>query len=286
MQKIKIFLEMIKFPHTVFALPFALSSMFIAGNGLPGMTKFFWIVLAMAGARTGAMAFNRYADMHIDARNPRTIDRALPKGLLSATQVIFYVTISFGLFIYSAYMLNKLCFYLSFLAVFFLMFYSYTKRFTSFAHVFLGIALGGAPVGAWIAIKGNIDMEAILLGFAVVFWVAGFDVFYALQDIEFDKRNQLYSIPSKYGIKKSIFIARLFHFLMMVFLFSLFLIYPFGIIYILGVGVVAVLLIYEHSLVKPDNLTRLDVAFFNMNGYISIVFFVFVVGDIYWRKFL
>lgn len=281
--KFKVFLEMIKFPHTLFALPFALTSAFVASNGVPTKYNLFWITIAMIGGRTGAMSFNRLVDRHIDGKNPRTKDRPLPKGLISYQTVLFFTVLSFLVLVYAAYKLNKLCFYLSPLAITILCGYSLTKRFTHFSHIVLGLALSGAPLGAWIAIKGSIDLLPIFLSIAVLFWVAGFDILYALQDYEFDKKEGLYSIPVKVGIKKSIFISRIFHILMFFFLSLLYFLGDFGIIYFFGLFVIAFLLIYEHSLVKESDLSKLDIAFFNMNGYISVLFFVFTFLDILWK---
>jgi len=283
MSKLKIFLEMIKFPHTVFALPFALTSAFIASNGMPSGYQLFWIIMAMIGARTGAMSFNRLVDMEIDAKNPRTKDRPLPKGLISKEAVIFYTLASFLLLVYAAYKLNKFCFYLSPIAIIILCGYSLTKRFTHLSHIVLGLALSGAPLGAWIAIKGNIETSAIFLSLAVMFWVAGFDILYALQDYEFDRREGLYSIPVKFGVKKSILISRAFHLIMVMLLSLLYFLNGFGLFYIVGLVIIAFLLVYEHSLVKENDLSKLDIAFFNMNGYISLIYFIFTVLDIYWK---
>ncbi len=282
--KLRLFLEMIKFSHTIFALPFALASAFMAANGSPSIYQFFWIVTAMVGARTGSMAFNRLVDSNIDAKNPRTKDRHLPRGLISRKTVIFYIILSFSLLVFSAYRLNRLCFYLSPMAIFILMGYSYTKRFTFLSHIVLGLALAGAPLGAWIAIKGEIDLLPVVLSFAVLFWVAGFDILYALQDYEFDRKEGLFSIPVKFGIERSILISRIFHLIMMVLLTYIYFLGNLGILYPVALLIIAVLLIYEHSLVKKDDLSKLDVAFFNMNGYISVLYFIFIVLDIYWGK--
>jgi 4-hydroxybenzoate polyprenyltransferase len=283
MSKLKIFLEMIKFSHTVFALPFALTSAFIASNGMPSWYQLFWIVMAMIGARTGAMSFNRLVDLEIDAKNPRTKDRPLPKGLISKEAVIFYTVVSFLLLVYAAYKLNELCFYLSPIAIIILCGYSLTKRFTHLSHIVLGLALSGAPLGAWIAIKGNIETIPLILSFAVLFWVAGFDILYALQDYDFDRKEGLYSIPVKFGVKKSIMISRVFHSIMVLFLTLLYFLRGFGFFYLLGLVIIAILLLYEHSLVKENDLSKLDVAFFNMNGYISLIYFIFTLVDIYWK---
>lgn len=279
--KIKVFLDMIKFPHTIFALPFALTSAVIASSGIPEFKKLFWIIVAMVGARTGAMSFNRLVDMHIDAKNPRTKDRPLPKGLISKEAVIFYIIISFLLLIFSAYMLNKLCFYLSPIAIIILTGYSLTKRFTHYSHIVLGLALAGAPLGAWIAIKGEVDVLPIILSLAVLFWVAGFDILYALQDYEFDRKEGLHSIPVKFGIKKSILISRVFHILMVFLLIFIYYLASLSVIYLVGLAIISALLVYEHSLVKENDLSKLDIAFFNMNGYISVLFFIFTTIDVY-----
>lgn len=279
--KIKVFLDMIKFPHTIFALPFALTSAVIASSGIPEFKKLFWIIVAMVGARTGAMSFNRLVDMHIDAKNPRTKDRPLPKGLISKEAVIFYIIISFLLFIFSAYMLNKLCFYLSPIAIIIFTGYSLTKRFTHYSHIVLGLALSGAPLGAWIAIKGEVDVSPIILSLAVLFWVAGFDILYALQDYEFDRKEGLHSIPVKFGIKKSILISRIFHILMVFLLIFIYYLASLSVIYLVGLAIISALLVYEHSLVKENDLSKLDIAFFNMNGYISVLFFIFTTIDVY-----
>lgn len=282
--KIKIFFEMIKFSHTIFALPFALSSAFLAANGFPSLYQLFWIISAMVGARTGAMAFNRLVDMHIDAKNPRTKDRPLPKGLISKEAVVFYIVLSLLLLVFAAYKLNRLCFYLSPLAIVILLSYSLMKRFTYFSHIVLGLALSGAPLGAWIAIRGEVDLLPLILSISVLFWVAGFDILYALQDYEFDKREKLFSIPVKFGIRKSILISRIFHILMIGLLLSLYFLYHFGPFYLISIVVISGLLLYEHSLVKEDDLSKIDIAFFNMNGYISLLFFIFIVIDIFWKK--
>ncbi len=273
---IKKLLDMIKFPHTIFALPFALTSALIAAKGIPDARTLFWILVAMVGARSGAMAFNRYADAEIDALNPRTQNRHIPRGEISKKSALLFSIVSYAIFVFAAYNLNKLCFLLSPVAVLVTAGYSYTKRFTWASHIILGLSLAMAPIGAWIAVKGNIELPAIYLGLAVLFWVAGFDILYALQDIDFDRRYGLYSIPAYLGVKNSIYLARMFHGLTVLFLFLVKRNVPYlGIAYIFGVLAAAILLIYEHSLVKPHDLSKLNVAFFNMNGYISVTVFVF-----------
>jgi len=275
-------LEMIKFSHTVFAFPFALMGVVLASlkNGTPptGM-QILWICLAMVGARSGAMALNRIIDVHIDARNPRTAQRHLPAGKVGIVEAWGLVIASFALLIFSAWMLNPLCFFLSPVAIACLVLYSYCKRFTAMAHLVLGLCLAAAPLGAWIALRGDIGWPAVNLGLAVLLWVAGFDIFYALQDMEFDREQGLYSIPARVGAEGSIILTRVFHAGMLVLLLTLLLVPGLGWLYFAGVCVVAGLLFYEHRLVKPDDLSRLDAAFFNMNGYISVTIFLFTLGD-------
>ena len=275
-------LEMIKFSHTVFAFPFALMGVVLASleNGAPptGM-QILWICLAMVGARSGAMALNRIIDAGIDARNPRTAQRHLPTGKVGAIEAWVLVIASFSLLIFSAWMLNPLCFFLSPVAIAFLVLYSYCKRFTVMAHLVLGLCLAAASLGAWIALRGDIGWPAVNLGLAVLLWVAGFDIFYALQDMEFDREQGLYSIPARIGAEGSIILTRVFHAGMLVLLLTLLLVPGLGWLYFIGVCVGAGLLLYEHRLVKPDDLSRLDAAFFNMNGYISVTIFLFTLGD-------
>jgi 4-hydroxybenzoate polyprenyltransferase len=270
---------MIKWEHSIFALPFALCGAMLAANGLPSARQLFWIVVAMVGARSAAMAFNRLVDADYDAVNPRTAMRALPAGTLSRTFVACFVVISAAVLVLAAYELNWLAFRLSPVALAIVLLYSYTKRFTRWSHLVLGFALGVAPAAAWIAVKGNLDLRILLLTFAVTFWVAGFDVLYACQDIEFDRTAKLYSLPSRLGIKRSLLVARLLHFTMFLFLLLLLPVFGLGTIALVGITAVALLLGYEHSLVKADDLSKLDAAFFTMNGVIAVVFFVFVAAD-------
>jgi 4-hydroxybenzoate polyprenyltransferase len=270
---------MIKWEHSIFALPFALCGAMLAANGLPSARQLFWIVVAMVSARSAAMAFNRLVDADYDAANPRTAMRALPAGTLSRTFVAFFVVISAAVLVLAAYELNWLAFRLSPVALAIVLLYSYTKRFTRWSHLVLGFALGVAPAAAWIAVKGNLDLRILLLTFAVTFWVAGFDVLYACQDIEFDRTAKLYSLPSRLGIKRSLLVARLLHFTMFLFLLLLLPVFGLGTIALVGITAVALLLGYEHSLVKADDLSKLDAAFFTMNGVIAVAFFVFVAAD-------
>jgi len=279
-KKIRLMLEMIKFEHTVFALPFAFTAALMAAGGLPTWRQLCWITLAMVGARSAAMGFNRWADRRYDAENPRTQSRALPMGFVSPKHVIAFTVCSSALLITAAYQLNQLAFYLSPVALVVMFFYSYTKRFTFLSHIFLGLAIAGAPLGAWIAITGRIEPPALVLGAAVVFWLTGFDVLYALQDIEFDRKAGLHSIPQRFGIKRSLWIARISHAITMAALFWLADLRPLNGFYRAGVFVSLCLIIYEHTLVRENDLSKLNMAFFNMNGYISITVFIFTLCDV------
>lgn len=276
-KKIADYLRLIKFSHSIFALPFAFTSALIAASGIPTFSQIFWITVAMVGGRTGAMGMNRIIDRKIDALNPRTKNRELPRGVIKTGEAFIFTIIAFALLLFAAYMLNPLCLKVSPLVLLVLLTYSYTKRFTWLSHIVLGTALSLAPLGAWIAIKGTFDFQILPLCFAVMFWVAGFDVFYAMQDIDFDKKHGLYSIPSAFGIKTSLWIARLFHLITIGMLLSLIPIFNLGALYLFGVLIASALMLYEHSLIKPADLSKLDMAFFNMNGYISITIFVFTL---------
>jgi 4-hydroxybenzoate polyprenyltransferase len=273
-------LEMIKWEHSVFALPFALCGAMLAADGLPSAHQFSWIIVAMIAARSAAMAFNRLADASIDAANPRTQTRALPTGTLSQAFVTRFVLISCAIFVFAAWQLNRLAFALSPVALAVLLLYSYTKRFTRWSHLILGFALGIAPSAAWIAVRGSLDPRILLLTGAVTFWVGGFDVLYSCQDYEFDRHAGLHSIPRRYGIGKALGIARAFHLLMLILLIGLVIAFGLGKLASVGVVLVAASLAYEHSLVSADDLSRLNAAFFTMNGVISVVFFIFIAGDL------
>ncbi|MDI6890128.1 MAG: UbiA-like polyprenyltransferase [Thermodesulfovibrionales bacterium] len=278
-QKIVLYLRMIRFSHSVFALPFAFTGAIMAAEGIPSLGKIVWITVAMVGARSGAFGLNRIIDRKIDQANPRTRSRELPMGIITLSQAVLFTVVALTIFVLAAYMLNPLCLKLSPVALAILFIYSYTKRFTWASHFVLGLALSAAPLGAWIAVRGTFDLEILPMGIAIVFWLAGFDTLYALEDIEFDKSYGLHSIPKRFGVKKALILARIFHlmtFLMLVFTGMLF---KLGIFYWIGITVVAGLFIYEHSLVKEDDLSRLDMAFFNMNGYISMTVFVFTLLD-------
>jgi 4-hydroxybenzoate polyprenyltransferase len=281
--KTRTLLEMIKFSHTVFAFPFALMGLTLAclkTGAPPTAGQVFWICVAMVGARSGAMGLNRIIDARLDAENPRTASRHIPAGKVSRAEAWVFVLASFALLLLAAWMLNPLCFYLAPVALFFLVLYSFCKRFTPLAHLVLGLCLGAAPVGAWIALRGDVGWPVVALGLAVLFWVAGFDIFYALQDFEFDRERGLQSIPARLGIPRAIFVGKVFHGLMLALLAVIPLGVPLGWVYYLGLAVVAGMIFYEHQLVKPEDLSRLDAAFFNMNGYISVTIFAFTLLDV------
>ncbi len=279
LKKIQIILEMIKFEHTLFALPFAFTGALLAARGIPPGRTILWIIVAMIGARSAAMGFNRWADRKIDAENPRTKDRALPKGLVTPAQVIVFTAVSAAVLIFAAYKLNPLSFSLSPVALAVVFFYSYTKRFTFLSHAFLGLGISGAPVGAWIAVTGKFELPALVLGLAVLFWLLGFDVLYALQDMEFDRSKGLHSIPQRFGIRRSLWISRASHAVTMAALFSLAWLLSLGWLYIAGVFVSLCLMVYEHTLVRENDLSKLNFAFFNMNANISIAIFCFTLLD-------
>ena len=276
---LKITLEMIKFEHTVFALPFALLSAILASNGWPQGPKLLWILAAMVGARSAAMTFNRIADWSIDAANPRTRMRALPAGLLSRSFAVLFTVVSSSLFIFAAFQLNRLCLWMAFPALFILLFYSYTKRFTNYSHLVLGFCLGMAPLGAWIAIKGDLGLPPILLCVIVMLWTAGFDIIYSCQDTDFDRAQNLFSIPKRFGIKAALRISTGLHLLMLFFLLILLRIEELGWISLAGSAMVAGLLYYEHRLVRPNDLSKVNAAFFTVNGYISILLLIAIGLD-------
>jgi len=275
---------MIKWEHSVFALPFALCGAMLAAGGIPTVHQLVWIIVAMVAARSAAMAFNRLADASIDGANPRTRTRALPAGQLTPMFVATFVVVTSAIFIFAAAQLNRLSLLLSPVALAVLLLYSYTKRVTRWSHLVLGFALGIAPAAAWIAIRGSLDPRVLLLTAAVTFWVGGFDVLYACQDFDFDRDAGLHSIPRYFGVRTSLWIARSFHLVMVGLLVALLLVFGLGKLAACGVLAVVLLLLYEHSLVKADDLSKLNAAFFTMNGIISVLFFVFVAGDLLLRK--
>ncbi len=280
-EKLGIYLELVKFSHTVFALPFALMGAVLAAGGLPRWGQFFWIIIAMVGARTGAMATNRLLDSRIDALNPRTKNRPIPAGQVRLGQAFALILASYALFIFAASRLNQLCFLLSPYVVILLSSYSLAKRYTVYTHYFLGFCLGISPIGAWIAVTGHLAWTPVFLGAAVVCWVAGFDLLYALQDIDFDRQAGLFSLPAKIGVPASLALARRLHLGMLGLLFLVYLCTPeLGWFFLLGLLLVAALLHYEHQLLSPDDLTKIDAAFFTVNGYISISLFLVTLLDV------
>ena len=274
----------IKLAHSLFALPFALLAAFLAANGFPSLGKFFWILVAMVGARSGAMAMNRLADASFDARNPRTAARAIPSGKLRKAEMAAFIIVSFALLVLAAAMLNRLCLYLSPVAIAWMCFYSLTKRFTALSHFVLGMSLAIAPMGAWLAIKGGFELSPFFISAAVLLWVAGFDILYSIQDIDIDKREGLHSIPRVFSVRASLWISRGLHFLSVLLLTGPYFLLHLGPVYLAGLFVAAALFIWEHHLVKPDDLSKLNIAFFNMNGWISVTFFIFGAIDILVRR--
>ncbi len=271
--KIRLFLEMIKFSHTLFALPFAFTGGVLAARGLPTAPQCGWILVAMVGARTVAMGLNRLIDAEIDGKNPRTSGRAIPAGLLGKGTVLIYILLSLALLLVAAYRLNPLCLKLAPVAIFFLVLYSYCKRFTSLAHVVLGLCLAAAPLGAWIAIRGNVELPIILIALAVLLWVTGFDILYALQDLEFDRASGLHSIPVRLGVTGSLWASRLCSLATVLLLLAAWWLFPLGGFFLAGIVLSAALLIYEQWLLRHGDLSRLDAAFFTMNAWVSVIIF-------------
>ena len=285
--KLRTVLEMIKFEHSVFALPFALTGALLAlresGLEIAGAGgKFAWIILATVAARSAAMAFNRVADAEIDARNPRTNKRAIPAGVISKSFAWGFIVFWSGVLIFAAAMLNPLCLKLAPAALAIVFGYSYTKRFTSLSHLVLGFALGIAPAAAWIAIRGSLDPAILMLTAAVMFWTAGFDIIYSCQDREFDAAEGLYSLPRVWGVARALWVARVFHLVMVGLLATLASALELGLLSEAGIAVVAALLVYEHSLVRPDDFSRVNAAFFTVNGFIGVLFFLFWAADVVW----
>ena len=285
MKQVRAFLDLIKFEHTIFALPFAYLGMVLAAKGLPTFHQFFWITVAMASARTLAMSFNRFADRHIDARNPRTATRPIQTGQISVRTVAAGSLVSLAVLSVAAAMLNPLTLQLLPGAIVFLLGYAYAKRFTILSHFILGFTDGLAPIGAWAAVRASVftaaDLPAWLLLFAVTFWIGGFDLIYACQDTEFDRREKLHSIPARYGNAVALRLAQLSHVITIGLLGAVGVVMQLGGVYWIGLIIVTVLLIYEHSLVKPNDLSKVNLAFFNVNGYISITIFVATLVALY-----
>jgi 4-hydroxybenzoate polyprenyltransferase len=271
---------MIKFEHTLFALPFAFIGALLARKGLPTLRQTAWILVAMVAARSAAMTFNRMADLHFDKLNPRTRDRALPRGILSMQFAALFTIVMSLLFIFSAWQLNPLCFYLSLPTLAILFLYSYTKRFTTLSHLVLGFCIGCAPLAAWLAISGEFAWAPVLLSAAVMFWVAGFDVIYALQDTDFDRKANLFSLPSRFGVRPALKVSALFHAATVVLLIATGTLTSSGWLVYAGIAMVSGILFWEHRIVKPNDLSRVNVAFFNLNGYVSILLLLTFAGDI------
>jgi 4-hydroxybenzoate polyprenyltransferase len=285
LEKLGTTLRMIKFEHTLFALPFAFLGAVLAAEGLPPWDKMLWITIAMFGARSAAMTFNRIVDRDIDARNPRTANREIPSGKLSLSFAWAFLAASIFIFLLAAYSLNWLTLVLSPIALISILGYSFAKRFTAFAHLILGWALAISPTAAWIAVRGAIDSEVpLLLSLTVFMWTSGFDVLYACQDQEFDRKSGLYSIPAKFGVRNSLWIARLFHLQAFLSLVLLYAVAGIGWLDLLGVIVVGILLIYQHSLVKADDLSRMNAAFFTTNAFVSVILFLTFGGAVFLAK--
>ena len=283
-QNTRVTLEMIKWEHSIFALPFALTGAVLAANGWPSLRTTGLIVLCMVSARTAAMAFNRLVDAELDAANPRTKMRALPAGALRRGFVAAFTVIAVAIFLIGCALLNRLCLLLSPFALAVILGYSFAKRFTRWSHLVLGLALGIAPSAAWIAVRGSLDPRILVLTLAVLLWVAGFDVLYACQDVEHDRGAGLNSIPQAFGVRAAFGIARGLHGLMLLALVVLVLLFGLGPLAIAGIGVTAALLLYEHSIISPSDLRRLNAAFFTLNGIISVLFFCFIAADVLHRR--
>ncbi len=272
-------LEMIKWEHSFLTLPFGLTGAVLAARGIPSAWTLLWICVALVAGRSAAMAFNRLADADIDAANPRTRTRALPAGKLSRQFVAGFVAVASALLVFAAWQLNPLALRLSPVALAIIFLYSYSKRFTRWSHVALGFAMGIAPAAAWVAVRGSLDPRILILTAAVLFWGAGFDILYGCQDYEFDRSAQVYSVPKAFGIRNALWVARLFHVITFALLVWMVLAFGLGKIAIAGVVMVGLLLVYEHSLVRHDDLSRLNAAFFTMNGFISMGFLFFIAAD-------
>ncbi|MEI7959488.1 MAG: UbiA-like polyprenyltransferase [Chitinophagaceae bacterium] len=291
MSGVKNYLSLVKFSHTIFAMPFAiigfmLGVQYLHQNQIPFEHKgfvFAAVIVCMVTARSTAMAFNRYLDRHFDKLNPRTAIREIPAGIIKAEKALVFIFINAGLFMTTTYFINPICFYLSPVALLVILFYSYTKRFTYLCHLVLGVGLSLAPIGAYLAVTGHFDFLPLLFSFSVVFWVSGFDIIYALQDIEFDQSQSLYSIPSYWGLIKALNIARVLHVLSASFVIAAYFQGNFNLFYIGGLLVFIGMLFYQHSIVKPNDLSKVNIAFMTANGIASIVFSIFVIASIYYQ---
>ncbi len=279
-ERISVYARIIKFSHTIFSLPFAISAVILAQRRYP-MTAWdiFWILLAMVGARSAAMGFNRIADIEFDAKNPRTANREIPSGKLSLNAAVIFVILFSALFIFASAMIAEICFYLSFPVLAVLLFYSYTKRFTWFSHIYLGFAISLAPIGAWIAIAKSFSMPIVLLSLALMTYIAGFDILYACQDKQFDEQEGLFSIPVRFGIERSLSIAAILHIVSFICFVMIFFVFEMQIIYLISVILIGALYRVEHGLLKPHDLTHIDIAFFHVNSLISITVFAGILAD-------
>ncbi|MCE2656585.1 MAG: putative 4-hydroxybenzoate polyprenyltransferase [Sediminibacterium sp.] len=294
MSQVKNYLSLIKFSHTIFAMPFALIGFvlglrdhFIYQTTVDQVwLKFILVLLCMITARSTAMAFNRYLDRHFDKLNPRTAIREIPAGIIKAEKALVFIGINMAIFITATFFINSICFYLSPVALFVILFYSYTKRFTYLCHLVLGIGLSLAPIGAYLAVTGSFAILPLLFSFAVIFWVSGFDIIYALQDIDFDQSQSLYSIPSQWGLKQSISISRILHVLSASFVIAAYFVGGFHFLYLFGLFIFIGMLIYQQSIVKPHDLSKVNLAFMTANGIASIVFSVFVIGAMLIQMYL
>ena len=294
MSQVKNYLSLVKFSHTIFAMPFALIG-FVLGlryHFIHQTTvdqvwlKFILVLVCMVTARSTAMAFNRYLDRHFDKLNPRTAIREIPAGIIKAEKALVFIGINMAIFITATYFINSICFYLSPVALFVILFYSYTKRFTYLCHLVLGIGLSLAPIGAYLAVTGSFDVLPLLFSFAVIFWVSGFDIIYALQDIDFDQSQSLYSIPSQWGLKQSLSISRVLHVLSASLVITAYFLGGFHFLYLFGLLIFIGMLIYQQSIVKPYDLSKVNLAFMTANGIASIVFSVFVIGAMLIQMYL
>lgn len=294
MNPIKNYLSLVKFSHTIFAMPFALIG-FVLGlryNWIEHINidqvwiKFILVIICMVTARSTAMAFNRYLDRHFDKLNPRTAIREIPAGIIKAEKALIFIGINMAIFITATYFINTICFYLSPVALFVILFYSYTKRFTYLCHLVLGIGLALAPIGAYLAVTGSFAILPLLFSFAVIFWVSGFDIIYALQDIDFDQSQSLYSIPSYWGLERALNIARVLHVFSAIFVMLAFYIGGFHLLYLVGLAVFIGMLLYQHSIVKPNDLSKVNIAFMTANGIASVVFGIIVIASIFIQIYL
>ncbi len=281
LERTKTFGRLVRFSHTLFAMPFALTSVVLVSfSNKVTLLKFFWIIVAMVGARSAAMGFNRIADREYDAKNPRTKNREIPTKRVSLREASAFVVLASLFLVFAAHELNSLCFYLSPVALAVVFFYSFTKRFTWLSHIFLGLGMGLAPVGAWLGVAGQFSAVPIILGFAVVAWGAGFDIIYSCQDLDYDGEVNLYSMPRSLGVRRALAISSILHLISFFLLVALRFLLPLGSIYLLGLCLVGLMLVYQHRVVRPDDLDKVNFAFFNLNAYLSVGLFLFTLFDV------